>query len=792
MKRIFIFLICAVLWGCIEEQPIIEAGGLPCVDVSIGLSISGDEFTRSVHDPETIETAADVIKNLWVIQFNGLSDDATVLGKPLYISDISTEADGVTLNVEASLVETDEPCAIYFIANTFEETGFFQVNKWMTIGDLKARKRLVSGQLDLLGHESPDRQHVMFNGRLDLDRLKSSAEGVRLPIEAVLHRNIAKATVTVQNSAPAEDNLVIRSLQVCSVPSISYYLNDVGQQSPYPSTNMFTKVNYEEIEWQADADQMSFDVYLPVNMRGTSVSESSMKKNKYAPDGATYLLISAIYTDDGIEYPITYTFYLGENMVNDYNVEAGRHYQYSFNINALGDADDDNRVSNWGLVDFAEKGQVANSYILNPIPSGTFKRHFRIPMDQIKLFWGNQGYENDSYYSLSQNPAWRCFVLASDFDINDSNFEIITKSGNINNNTYFEVAVAPGVKGNVIVGVGSAADNTVSWSWHLWITDYVPDECFAYGDGDTGQYIYSVTGGAVHRYEDKSKNYWKTNPQKYIMDRNLGAFSAEIYPSDNIGLLYYQYGRKDPFFFDSNIYKYSSGGSINYSVKEYNDQEVKSNSLSYSVRNPLHFIAGVRPESESDKYTETWIMDEDYVASDLVWNDPLTAPGKSRSGQKSIFDPCPPGYRLPDSGIWEGFTSQGNGVTTIANKDATTNAYHNNDYVISEATEYSRKFKSYNSAKGLLYWPYDKNSADNDVPAQVIYIPASGYKYQTSGSVADDGNSTSEYWSFLWTEDPSPSLMGQGLAHASQPNNLSPSTGHRRARGLPVRCITDN
>ena len=793
LKKFLIFLICAVLCGCIEEQPFQETVDFSCVEVSIDLRLSEDGFTKSVNDPETIVTAADVIKNLWVIQFNGITDDATVLGEPLYISEIGTLEDGVTLNVKASLVETDESCAIYFIANTFEEIGFFPVNKWTTIGDLKARKRLVSDHLDLLGHESPDKQHVMFNGCLELDRLKSSASGVSLPVEAVLHRNIAKATINVRNSAPADDNLVIRSLQVCSVPSISFYLTEVGLQSPYPSTNQFTKVNYDEIVWQAGMDEMSFDVYLPINMRGISDSGSSMEKNRYAPDGATYLLISAIYTEGGIEYPITYTFYLGENMVNDYNIEAGRHYKYSFDIKGLGDADNDNRVSNWGLVDFAEKGQVANSYILNPIPSGTFKRHFRIPMDQIKLFWGNQGYENDSYYSLSNNPTWRCFVLASDFEINDSNFEIVTKNGNINTNKYFEVAVAPGVKGNVIVGVGSATDNTVSWSWHLWITDYVPDECFAYGNGEPGRYIYPVTGGSVHRYADNSKTYWKDNGQRYIMDRNLGSFSAETYPSDNIGLLYYQYGRKDPFFYSDAVYQYPTGSSINFKVKGYNDEDVKVNHLRYSVRNPLHFISGAKPESENSDsdYTETWIMDEKYVKSTLVWNDPLTESGKSRSGKKSIFDPCPPGYRLPDSGIWEGFTSQGNGSGN-PKVNATTNAYHNDKYVIDETTAYSRGFKPFNLVKGLHYWPYDKNKDDNTVPTQLIYNPASGYKHQTQGDTRNDGNHTSEYWSFLWSEDPSSSKTGQAIAHASQPNNLSTSTGHRRSRGLPVRCITDN
>jgi len=764
LKRLFFIFWSLILVGCVETELEFSVNEGADVSICLDIMVEGEDFTKAVNDPEHIIAVSDVIKNLWVIQFDGTTDQAKVLGEPTYISDFSS-FDG-----KISLVETLKPCVIYFIANTFEDVGVFPLNQWTTLGELKSMHRLVESQNDLMGAEDIDSHHVMFNGVARLEKLVAGQE-----VTVLLHRNIAKVSLTVKNSAPAMAGLEIKSLQVCSVPSVSYYITDKDWEAPYPATSIFRKINYAEVLWPETSDQETLTLYLPLNMRGKSSSTSESEKNKYAPDGSTYVLVSAVYTDKGVEYPITYTFYLGEDMINDYNICAGRHYEYMFELKGRGNADEDNRVSDWGLVDFTDKTKygIANSYILNPIPSGTFNRHFRIPIDQIKVFWGNQGYENDLYYSLSNNPNWRCFVLASDFEITESNFKIITPAGNINSDKYFEVSVAPGTQGNVIIGIGSASDKTVSWSWHLWITDYDPYQCFEFGDAADGQYIYPVTGGSVHRY---AGSYWDGNRRKYIMDRNIGSVYAETYPSDNRGLLYFQYGRKDPFFFSGDLYRYPDGSTIKYAAKSYNDEAIKGKSMRYAVLNPLVFINGVNPDGTSNN--ETWIMDDKYVAETNVWNDPVS------SGEKSLFDPCPPGYRLPERAVWNDFRSQGTPEQPVSRPS--TNTFSKNGLDINAQTPYMRGFKPYNQVKGLLYWPFD----GKDVPNQVVYIPASGYKNQTTGNPSNHGNTSSEYWSFLWTEVSY--SAGLAFAHASQPDVLNTSTSHRRARGLPVRCITDN
>jgi hypothetical protein len=107
-------------------------------------------------------------------------------------------------------------------------------------------------------------------------------------------------------------------------------------------------------------------------------------------------------------------------------------------------------------------------------------RSFRIPITRAIEFWGDGSsepkYENDVDYSLRNNAEWRCYILASDFVIDPSKFRIVKDHGKSGDDPYFEVSVAPGVRGNVIVGVGHTNDATrsISWSWHLWIVDDSP------------------------------------------------------------------------------------------------------------------------------------------------------------------------------------------------------------------------------------------------------------------------------------------------------------------------------
>lgn len=767
-KVLFLFLIIFAA-GCHRVEA--PANLLPgdVVELPVSISIEEDGDTRAVYDPVSIESVSDVVKNVWIIQFNGVSDDSEILGEPTYVEDFAS-FDG---KVKVNLVVTDKESAIYFVANTFEPEGEFPVHQGVTLGELKQHRRAVTRETDLFGTEDRETYYPMFNGYTELDKVTDGVE-----ISALLKRNIAKVNIEIINSAPASDALTIESISICSVPSISYYVtSDPSLSSPFPHITDFVKIDYDEIAWIEGENTLKIMAYLPVNMRGKSSSASPLDKNKYASDGSTFLQVSALYEDEGNQYPITYTFYLGEDMVNDYNLRPNNSYSYTFEIKGKGDADTDSRVADWGYIDFTDetKYELSNCYILNPPPSGDIMRSFRIPIKRVMEFWGDgttANYADNDYYSLRQNKPWKCFVLASDFPIDETNFQIIKGEGRSSVDTYFEVAVAPGVRGNVIIGVGyNETDiSPVSWSWHLWITDYNPYGAFDLGSGVSGKYIYPVEKGSVHRYEGA---YWEDNNDTYIMDRNLGSNVADSYPSDfESGLLYYQFGRKDPFFQSASVYSYGSPAKVDYTTANEN------NGVEYSVRNPLAFIM---------ENNGAWTKGNSYNPSDynenIVWNDPNTLSGGVREGKKSLFDPCPPGYRLPSYKIWSDFRHHDNSRPTT---NSFSTSYH--DTVILDNSKYEYGFRRYATIKGMQYWPY----TGEDIPSQVVYIPASGYLNQATGNITNRAQESDngDYWSFLWAEKPK--TVNRGGGYTSQDNHMSNNNSMLRARGLPVRCITDN
>ena len=53
---------------------------------------------------------------------------------------------------------------------------------------------------------------------------------------------------------------------------------------------------------------------------------------------------------------------------------------------------------------------------------------------------------------------------------------------------------------------------------------------------------------------------------------------------------------------------------------------------------------------------DNWLNEDAY---DLWGNSTVyaTSGGDGSTGSKSIYDPCPPGYRVPHPYVWSGFTS---------------------------------------------------------------------------------------------------------------------------------------
>ncbi len=164
--------------------------------------------------------------------------------------------------------------------------------------------------------------------------------------------------------------------------------------------------------------------------------------------------------------------------------------------------------------------------------------------------------------------------------------------------------VTPGSgEGNAVVAVtvGSGTDR-IKWSWHIWVTN-------SKATIESSNLGTNLNGAGI--------TYW--------MDRNLGAMRAGndgwISPrtsGDPVMGLYYQWGRKDPFP-NTNDKIYSGAGSITWGSKG-----AASNTLISSVQNPFGWAAAWSGSSGAT----SWV-----------------------NGGKTVFDPCPAGWKVPPMGI---------------------------------------------------------------------------------------------------------------------------------------------
>lgn len=208
-----------------------------------------------------------------------------------------------------------------------------------------------------------------------------------------------------------------------------------------------------------------------------------------------------------------------------------------------------------------------------------------------------------------------------------------------------------GDRGNAVIGLFDAA-GTCIWSWHIWAVDYDIE--------GSGQTYYS---GAV------------------FMDRNLGALTTDCTQSSSRGM-YYQWGRKDPFIYPANNQDarkfadavYASGYEYGESYPETSSNPQSIMSISWATAHPTTYMNGA---FYSDWDDCTTIIDWLYDPRPNLWGNPTTSSNTvTATSTKSIYDPCPPGWKTPSpqdlKGIQYVGRSQPNYVTIQYNSGRTT------------------------------------------------------------------------------------------------------------------------
>ncbi|WP_234396609.1 hypothetical protein [Hoylesella enoeca] len=214
----------------------------------------------------------------------------------------------------------------------------------------------------------------------------------------------------------------------------------------------------------------------------------------------------------------------------------------------------------------------------------------------------------------------------------------------------------------------------------------------------------------------------------------------------------YQFGRKDALpgtntFYPTNGYSFD------------NTTGTGGRSLGYAIQHPENMFinAGGGGTNQYDwcnaSYYNLWSADNTITG----YNDNAVV--------KTVYDPCPVGFKMPASNAFTGFTSNGQQQTTAANINA---------------KEINESLDKFIAAYGLNFYT---NSSKN----ATIFFPASGYRVgigSDGGSlyrVGDDG--------YCWSAVPYYTGIGCGLNFYWI--NVLPQYSDGRSYGLAARPVSE-
>ncbi len=315
-------------------------------------------------------------------------------------------------------------------------------------------------------------------------------------------------------------------------------------------------------------------------------------------------------------------------------------------------------------------------------------------------------------------------------------------------------------RGNTVIALYDSVTNEILWSWHIWMSDY--QEVATNGECRKGE--NTIDGFS----SDAAKGHL------IIMDRNLGATSADKNDGWKTYGLYYQMGRKDPFVGansaggdevthethydkthnDKNVPTYEQfetekfGDLTNHT--EWNTKLAENGwtynnafiTAEYGRQNPMEFASSWTKESQDTRWTIRALnQTEPFVSSgdhEDFWN---------RS--KTINDPCPAGWTmLGDNSDLYGTPS--------------TEAYFMADGVYGIEASYTYKnstetstiwwpasgFRSVDGTLGELglkgyYWAFDHIDANHGGHGWYFakyYDKKKGYYYKSNDGISDMTN----------------------------------------------------
>ena len=315
----------------------------------------------------------------------------------------------------------------------------------------------------------------------------------------------------------------------------------------------------------------------------------------------------------------------------------------------------------------------------------------------------------------------------------------------------FEVTAADIQSGNAVVAVtksDGAGSKTVLWSWHLWFAPKdALDKIKVTNHQNVNYYFTKETLGWKPTLWSGS-TYSSARTVKVKVEQTVANNGAKAYTVINItqnpggvrkgATTLYQFGRKDAF---PGVAKADLASNSHFTENAGDNMSIEN-----GIQHPdLYYTWG-----------SNW---ENNYSYNNLWSADNTARGfNDNSVVKTVYDPCPVGFKMPASNAFTGFTTTGQNSSTQSELNI----------------EDSQTFQN---NLGHNFWTNSSKTA-------TIYFPASGCRDNSDGSLSTIGIFGS-YWSAYYN------VSNYGCFLIFYSGLVNPLYAGIRANGFAVRPVAE-
>ena len=326
-----------------------------------------------------------------------------------------------------------------------------------------------------------------------------------------------------------------------------------------------------------------------------------------------------------------------------------------------------------------------------------------------------------------------------------------------NNDAYleFEVKASDIQSGNAVVAVtkGSGASKTVLWSWHLWFAPKDALDKIKVTNHQNKDYYFTkeALGWKPTQWSGSTYDKARTVKVKVVQTIKNGGVAQEtvINITQNPGNVkkgattLYQFGRKDAF---PGVDALAAGSNFTANAGD-------NMSIENGIQHPDLYYTWGSNWNNNYGYYNLWSADNTVTGGYNQGNDNPVV--------KTVYDPCPVGFKMPANNAFTGFTTTGQNSTSQSemNVDGT-----------DDWQQWTNNF-------GHNFWTNSSKTA-------TINFPASGLRYGNGGSLSYVGNS-----GYYWSAVPNDTNYGCSLNFNS--GIVYPLYGNTRSYGFAVRAVSE-